>query len=63
MTYAEATNRVTLNGKTYDLDVVVNLMDDELREELHTLAFDTEQAFVDAYVRSHLAKFDEEFSV
>ena len=57
------TEKVTLNGTTYDLDVVVNLMDDGLREELHTLAFDTEQSFVDAYVRSHLAKFEEEFSV
>jgi hypothetical protein len=54
---------ITLNGKQHDYDAVVNLMDDELREELHSQGFETEQAFVDAYCEAHRAKFDEDFTV
>lgn len=57
--------QVTLNGKTIDFDAAVNLMDDEIREELHSkLAPCTDQEFMDAYVEAHAAKFEgEEFQV
>jgi len=49
---------ITLNNKEYDADVVANMMDDEIREELHAKGFDNEQEFVDAYVVAHAAKYD-----
>jgi len=57
--------QVTLNGKTIDFDAAVNLMDDEIRENLHNkMAPCTDQEFMDAYVQAHAAKFDgEEFQV
>ena len=57
--------QVTLNGKTIDFDAAVNLMDDEIREDLHNkMAPCTDQEFMDAYVQAHAAKFDgEEFQV
>lgn len=57
--------QVTLNGKTIDFDAAVNLMDDEIREDLHNkMAPCTDQEFLDAYVQAHAAKFDgEEFQV
>jgi len=56
---------VILNDKEIDFDVAVNLMDDEIREELHSqLAPCTDQDFMDAYVKAHAEKFDgEEFQV
>lgn len=58
-------NQVTLNGKTIDFDAAVNLMDDEIREDLHNkMAPCTAQEFVDAYVAAHAAKYaGEEFQV
>lgn len=56
---------VTLNGKPVDFDAAVNLMDGEIRESLYS-KFDEgqEQAFLDAYVAAHAAKYDgAEFSV
>ncbi len=57
--------QVKLNGKTIDFDAAVNLMDDEIREELHNkMAPCTDQEFLDAYIAAHAAKFDgEEFQV
>jgi hypothetical protein len=57
--------QVTLNGKTIDFDAAVNLMDDDIREDLHSkMAPCTDQEFIDAYVDAHAAKFDsEEFQV
>ena len=54
---------VTLNNQTIDFDAAVNLMDDDIREELHGKGIDNEQEFMDAYAAAHEAKFDEEFSV
>jgi len=55
---------VMLNGKEVNFDVAVVLMDDEIREELHReLAPCTEQQFVDAYVKAHHDKFNEDFVV
>mgnify|MGYP000952711741 FL=1 len=57
--------QVTLNGKTIDFDAAVNLMDDEIREDLHNkMAPCTDQEFLDAYVQAHAAKYEgEEFQV
>jgi len=39
-------------------------MDNEIREELHQkLAPCTDQEFIDAYIRWHKDRFDEEFTV
>ena len=56
---------VILNGKEIDFDAAVNLMDDEVREELHSSAeWVSEQQFLDAYVQAHAAKYDgEDFKV
>ncbi len=54
--------QVTLNGRQIDFDAAVNLMDDEIRERLHSQGFEAnqEQAFLDAYVAAHAEKFDGE---
>lgn len=58
------TNKVLLNGYEVDFDVVVNMMDDEIREELHNkLATCTDQEFVDAYIEAHEAKYGEQFEI
>jgi len=55
---------IIYNGKPFDCDAAVNLMDDDLREELHAeLAPCTDQEFFDAYVKAHLEKFGEEFVI
>lgn len=55
--------KVIINGKSFDADAVANLMDDEIREDLASKVFETEQEFVDAYVAAHAEKFGEEFVV
>ena len=56
--------KIILNGKEFDADAVINLMDDDLREEIHaTFAGETEQEFIDAYAAAHAVKFGEEFVV
>jgi glutaredoxin-related protein len=56
--------QITLNGHSFDLDAVVNLMDDEIREELHARnEWPSEQAFVDAYCAEHAKRFNETFVV
>jgi len=48
------------HGIEIDFDVAVNLMDDELREELHReLAPCADQEFFDAYAKAHEIKFGE----
>jgi phosphotransferase system HPr-like phosphotransfer protein len=56
---------VTLNGKTFDFDAIINLMDDEIREDLNIrISGCTEQEFINAYVKAHAEKFDgEEFEI
>jgi hypothetical protein len=52
------------DGQTVDYEGAVMLMDDEIREDLHTQASDwTEQEFMNAYCAAHLAKYGEEFIV
>jgi hypothetical protein len=55
--------QVTINGHEIDFDAAVNLMDDDIREELHAQGIETEQAFLDAYTAAHRAKFGEDFVV
>ena len=45
-----------------NFDAAVELMDDELREQIHEeLAPCTEEEFLEAYKAAHLAKYGEEF--
>ena len=50
--------------KRIDFDAAVNLMDNELREEIHNeLAPCPDQKFITEYFRRHFKKFGEEFEV
>ena len=56
--------KVMLNGSELDFEAAVNLMDDEIREELHAeLAPCGNQEFLDAYVERHAQKYGEDFQV
>lgn len=45
-------------------DAAVNLMDDDLREEIHNdLAPCTEEEFLREYEKRHLEKYGEEFQI
>ena len=57
--------KVMLNGFEKDFAACVNLMDDDIREDLHMeMAGEcNEQEFLDAYCERHLEKFGEEFEV
>ena len=55
--------KVQVNGQEFDRDAVANLMDNDLREELHCLHWTSEQAFVDAYCTAHRRKFGESFII
>ncbi len=51
-------------GRITDYDAAVNLMDDEIREELHMeIAPCTDQEFFDAYCEAHESKFGEEWEL
>lgn len=51
-------------GVEINFDVAVSLMDDEIREDVHSdLAPCTEQEFFDAYCKKHEAKYGEEFEL
>ena len=53
-----------MNGFELDFTAAVNLMDDELREELHaTLAPCEAQEFFTAYEQAHAAKYGEEWEL
>lgn len=55
---------INQNGQEIEFDVAVNLMDDEIREELHMkLAPCTDQEFFTAYEKAHYQKYHEEFEV
>jgi len=55
--------KVTVAGRTVDFDAAVNLMDDEIREQIHAAGIEDEQKFVDAYATAHAVRFDEDFQV
>ena len=53
---------VNYEGKEIDFEAAVNLMDDELREELHIqLAPCEAQLFFDEYCKKHFEKYGQEF--
>ena len=55
---------VKLNGTTFDAAAIANLMDNTIREDLHSRQeWGSEQAFVDAYREAHREKYGEEFAV
>ncbi len=55
---------INQNDKEIDFTTAVNLMDDEIREELHAeMAPCTDQEFFDAYLDRHYAKYGEEFTI
>lgn len=55
---------VILNDRTIDFDAAVMLMDDEIREDIHSkMAPCTDQALIDAYVSAHEDKYGGEFQV
>lgn len=48
------------NGTRIDFDIAVQLMDDDLREQLHMeLAPCSEQEFFEAYAKAHKDRFGE----
>lgn len=56
--------KVWVNDGWYDMDIVVNYMDDDIRERLHReLAPCDEQYFVDRYRDEHRDKYGEEFTL
>lgn len=57
-------DHVTLNGHEILFSAAVALMDDDIREELHSsLAPCEPQEFIDAYARRHEEAFGERFQV
>jgi hypothetical protein len=53
---------VIVDGQAVDFDAVVDLMDYQIREDLHSQGLETEQAFIDAYAAAHEARFGETFT-
>lgn len=56
-------NIVYFDGEWHDFDVVVNLMDDEIRERVHSRGIENPQDFVNLYGAYHYNKYGEPFRV
>lgn len=57
------TTATDINGNTIDFEAAANLMDDDIREALHSDGTDrTPTAFLAAYAIRHEEKFGEEFA-
>ena len=55
---------INMNGTEINYESAVELMDDELREELHMdLAPCTDQEFFTAYEKAHAEKYGEEWEL
>ena len=57
---------LTVNGydRKVDFDACVNMMDDDIREQVHfELAPCTDQEFLDRYCQLHEEKYGEEFQI
>ena len=55
---------ITYDGYDYDNEVAADLMDDEIREQLHAdLAPCTDQVFFDAYLVAHREKYGDDFII
>ena len=57
--------KVMLNAHEVDFDACVNMMDDEIREELHMdmMGECTKQEFINRYCEAHAKKYGEEFCI
>lgn len=60
-----AAAKVILDGQEVDFDACVELMDDDLREELHAeyAGEVTPQEFLDLYCEAHYKKYGQEFEI
>jgi len=54
---------IIIDGTAYDFDAVVNLMNDDLREQVHASGIDDPQAFVDTYRALHILTFGDDFQI
>lgn len=55
---------INMNGTEINYEVAVELMDDEIREDLHfKLAPCTDQDFFTAYEKAHAEKYGEEWEL
>ena len=55
-------NVINQYGKELNFDSAVNLMDDDIREQIHNdMTPCTNQVFFDAYVKAHAKKFGEDW--
>ena len=54
---------INKNGVEIDFDFAVELMDDDIREELHMVGFDSDQDFFEAYEREHEKHYGEEWEL
>lgn len=64
-TPAESARVVDAKGNEIDFEAAVNLMDDEIREDMHDNyepGFDNPQAFLEEYARRHQEKYGESFA-
>lgn len=50
------------NGREIDMEAAAMLMDDDIREELHSEGFDSDQEFIEEYAKRHEEKFGESFA-
>lgn len=54
---------INKNGVEIDFDFAVELMDDDIREELHMVVFDSDQEFFSAYEKAHEEHYGEEWEL
>ena len=54
---------INMNGAAIDFEAAINMMDDEIREQLHADGYETEQEFFSAYEKSHVEKYGEEWEL
>ena len=59
----EATDLVELDGNIIHMETAAELMDDEIREQLHAEGITDPQTFLDRYCEEHYAKYGESFTV
>jgi hypothetical protein len=54
---------VFADDKAWDFDAAVNLMDDDIREDLHARGIEDKSTFLWEYIKAHREKFGEEFAI
>lgn len=52
-----------INGVEINFEAAVELMDEEIREQLHIEGYETEQEFFTAYEKAHAEKYGEEWEL